>query len=132
MNKLHSDISNIYLWMIIISLIITPISWQYKLLILTITALIFHLIHTGIVDIKEKLAEVILVQQIYSTPDEELENLRNTLEAQHKKEELKENVYNDYVAVRLYAIYACLFIILAGVMYLSEYPNLKNLLDTFN
>lgn len=90
------------------------------------------LIHTGIVDIKEKLAQVILVQKIYSTPDEESENLRNTLEAQHKEEELKQNDYNDYVAVRLYALYACAFIILAGVMYLSEYPNLKNLLDTFN
>jgi len=129
MNKFDSDVSNIFLWTVIISLIITPIAWQYKLVIMTIVSLIFHLMYSGIVDIKEKLAEVILVQRIYGTPDEELENLRNILEAEHKEEELKEN---DYIRLKLYAIYVCLFIILAGVMYLSEYPNLKNLLDTFN
>lgn len=115
--------------MVLISLIITPISWQYKLLIFSITFLIFHLIHTGIADINEKLERVILVQKLYSTPDEELENLRNSLVAQSKKEELEEN---DYIAIRLYAFYTCVFIILAGVMYLSEYPNLKNLIDTLN
>ena len=129
MNKFNSDIANIYVWIVLISLIITPISWQYKLLIFSITFLIFHQIYTGIADIKEKLERVILVQKLYSTPDEELENLRNSLVEQSKKEELEEN---DYVAIRLYAFYTCVFIILAGIMYLSEYPNLKNLLDTLN
>ena len=62
MNKFNFEISNAFLWMVIISLIITPIAWQYKLLIMTIFMSLYHIINTGISEIKESLAEVIINQ----------------------------------------------------------------------
>ena len=62
-------------------------------------------------------------------------NLKNEIEKEHKVEELKAKMQkpiHNHIAARLYLIYIVAFIILAGVMYLSEYPNLKNLLDTLN
>ena len=60
---------------------------------------------------------------------------KNEIEKEHKVEELKAKMQkpiHNHIAARLYLIYIVAFIILAGVMYLSEYPNLKNLLDTLN
>ena len=135
MKKFNVEISNILFWMVIISLIITPIAWQYKLLIMTIFMSLYHIINTGISEIKESLDEVIINQRIYATSEDELENLKNEIEKEHKAEELKAKMQkpiHNHIAARLYLIYIVAFIIMAGVMYLSEYPNLKNLLDTLN
>ena len=99
------------------------------------SASIKFLINTGISEIKESLTEVIINQRIYATSEDELENLKNEIEKEHKVEELKTKMQkpiHNHIAARLYLIYIVGFIIIAGVMYLSESPNLKNLLDTFN
>ena len=135
MKNFNVEISNILFWMVILSLIIIPIGWQYKLLILTIFMSVEHSISRGISDIKETLSEIIFNQEIYSTSEDEYEKKVNEMEQRLKVEEPKKNLQKpirNHIAARLYLIYIVVFIIMAGVMYLSEYPNLKNLLDTFN
>ena len=135
MKNFNVEISNILFWMVILSLIIIPIGWQYKLLIMTIFMSVEHSISRGISDIKETLSEIIFNQEIYSTSEDEYEKKVNEMEQRLKVEELKKNLQKpirNHIAARLYLIYIVVFIIMAGVMYLSEYPNLKNLLDTFN
>lgn len=135
MNNFNFEISNIFLWMVIISLIIIPIGWQYKLLIMTIFISVYHIINTGISEIKETLSEIIINQKIYGTSEDEYEKIANEMEAELKVEEIKTKLQkpiHEHIAARLYLLYIFVFIIMAGVLYLSEYPNLKNLLDTFN
>lgn len=135
MNSFNNEIRGIFIWMVFLSIIITPIGWQYKLLIMTIILTMLNLIGTGISEIKETLSEIIINQKIYGTSEDEYEKVANEIEAELKVEELKTKLQkpiHEHIAARLYLLYIFVFIIMAGVLYLSEYPNLKNLLDTFN
>ena len=135
MNGINNEIKIIFIWMVILSIIITPIGWQYKLLIMTIIFSMFHLIGTGVSEIKETLSEIIINQKIYGTSEDEYEKIANEMEAELKVEELKTKLQkpiHEHIAARLYLLYIFVFIIMAAILYLSEYPNLKNLLDTFN
>jgi len=134
MYKFNNEMQNIFLWMFFISMIILPIGWQYKLIIFSIFITLHHLIGSGISDIKDSLNEIIVNQEIYSYSDDEFEKISKEMDAKIKVDELKTKMQKpikDHIAARLYIRYLWVLIIIAGIFYLSEYPNFKFFLDLF-
>ena len=62
--------------------------------------------------------------------EEKLDAMDRQYELDIKKQQINQQTHNA-VAMRLYIRYFLIFVVCAVVFYLSEYPNLKNLLDMF-
>ena len=136
--EFYPDHMNAFNWLVIFSLIIAPLDWQIKLLILGIIAslisIIFHAYSEIKFEVRDRLIEIKSIMEMHGLSNEEAEEKLDAMDRQYeldiKKQQINQQTHNA-VAMRLYIRYFLIFVVCAVVFYLSEYPNLKNLLDMF-